>query len=157
MEKRSPSSTRSDVSNHEGDKNKLNVLIFLDVDPHGETRDYINLREEVMHTNIVAYVAPYQHIADKTKKYYKGAPLVSWEEPNSEELRKYQYHFLYQASKADAVIHLGWKYPIPKQSEAGVIRIHPLIYKDFSGINLSVLIHIKLHHSIPKGYEQKKT
>ncbi len=121
------------------------VVVFLNTDPRIEKLDYVNLDPKIMGASIDAYIAPYPLLKHNMRDtFFRGIPLISWEEPNTDRLRAEQYLFLYRECRADAAIHLGWPYRIPGASEAGIIQVDPWLAKSFTGEQLSRLLHIKM-------------
>ena len=134
-------------------ENWYSILVFLDIDPRGETADYIQLQEEIMCAQIVAFVVPCTKMVNHHDTVFNGIPIVSWERPKSMKACTEQHRYLYEITKAEAVIVLSWEEGFPENGEAGANFISYGIYKDLPGERLSVLIHHRLHGVIPREYE----
>ncbi len=142
------------VNNENDDEEKLRILIFSNIDPREQNQNYFSLKADVMRAEIVAFVVPFDERVKQGSNFYNSIPIVTWEEPSGDKRRAQQYSDLYEITKAEAVIHLGWCFRMPKaSSEAGIITINPMIYESLNGLRLSVYIHLLLYHRVPDGYE----
>lgn len=134
---------------------KKRVVFLLNEDPRTTKKEYLYLHPERMGCEFIAYVAPDPLLTDKKNYYFDGhgthhdVPLVSWEEPNTNEQRAQQYCDLFQICKADLAIHLGWPYTIPCKGEGNVLTIRPIVFENLSGEKLSRLLHVKIYGLTP--------
>lgn len=142
------------VNKESDDEGKPRILIFSNVDPREQNRNYFDLKADVMHAEIVAFVVPFDKKVRHRSNFFNSIRIVTWEEPSGDKRRAEQYLELYRITKAEAVVHLGWDFRMPRaSSEAGIFTINPMIYRDLIGLRLSVYIHILLHNRVPDGYE----
>lgn len=141
---------------------KKRAVILLNEDPRTSKEEYLHLQPEIIDCELIAYVAPDELLPDKKNYYYNGhgthpdVPLVSWEEPDTNEQRAQQYCDLFQICKADLAIHLGWPYTIPSSGEANIFTVRPIVFKDLSGEKLSRLLHVKIHGLTPAALTWRK-
>lgn len=139
------------------ESSRYRVLVFLNTDPRTEERDYINLCPDIMGADILAYVAPYPLLRHNIQdKNFRGVPLISWEEPNTDRLRAEYYLFLYREFRAEIAVHLDWPYRVPGASEAGIIPVTPWLAKSLKSDQLSRLLHLRMYGRVSKQSKEYK-
>lgn len=128
------------------------IVIFLGEDPRETNPGFLDIDERTMRAKVVAFVIPY---GSGSTGYYRGIPIVTWEEPNSDSLRATQYLKLYEVTEAESAFMVGWPYRMPGLSEAGIFRMLPLTAETLSGRGFSAFVHIRLYGKIPEQRKKK--
>ncbi len=120
------------------------ALIFMDDDPRAVEHDYVNFDPRKVGVEVVTFVVPLENALHGSGGYFRGFPIVTWEDPCTKRDRAFQYKKLYDVTKAEIAIHFGWSKSVPGSSEAGIVVVHDRVYEGLYLPTLERVLHFRI-------------
>lgn len=127
------------------------TILLLDIDPRDVTADWINIDAGIAGITISTYVVPLDKVNQLGKLKFRDIPIITWEDPGNDYDRARQYVRLFQVTKAERLVSLGWRYNIlyGQNDMNYMVSVTALLFAGSSATLLSRVIHRKLPRVYP--------